>query len=82
MINEAALCLAEGIVNSPGDVDLAMIMGTGFPPFRGGVLRYADAVGLQKIVARLEEFEASFGPRFKPSQPLKERAANEKRFYS
>ena len=46
MINEAAMCLEERIVEDPRDVDFAMIMGTGFAPFRGGPLRYADCVGI------------------------------------
>jgi 3-hydroxyacyl-CoA dehydrogenase/enoyl-CoA hydratase/3-hydroxybutyryl-CoA epimerase len=53
MINEAALALDEGVVSRPGDVDLAMVYGTGFPPFRGGLLRYADAIGVGSVVARL-----------------------------
>lgn len=43
MINEAARCLEEQVVARPDDVDLGMIMGTGFPPFRGGLLRFADS---------------------------------------
>src|SRR5439155_14946963 len=43
MVNEAARCLEEQIVNGPSDIDFAMIMGTGFAPFRGGPLRYADS---------------------------------------
>jgi 3-hydroxyacyl-CoA dehydrogenase/enoyl-CoA hydratase/3-hydroxybutyryl-CoA epimerase len=53
MVNEAAMALDEGVVSRPEDVDLAMVYGTGFPPFRGGLLRYADAVGVGSIVARL-----------------------------
>src|SRR5687768_1794660 len=49
MINEAARCLEEGVVESAADVDLAMVMGTGFAPFRGGPLRYADSLGLPKV---------------------------------
>lgn len=45
MVNEAALCLAEGVVASPDNVDFGMILGTGWAPFRGGPLRYADALG-------------------------------------
>jgi 3-hydroxyacyl-CoA dehydrogenase/enoyl-CoA hydratase/3-hydroxybutyryl-CoA epimerase len=82
MINEAALCLEEGIVAEAQDVDLGMIMGTGFPPFRGGPLRYADAVGLDKIVAKLEELAKVVGPRFEPSKPLRERAKQGRKFYS
>jgi 3-hydroxyacyl-CoA dehydrogenase/enoyl-CoA hydratase/3-hydroxybutyryl-CoA epimerase len=74
MINEAAMILDEKIVGSAAELDLAMIMGTGFPPFRGGLFRYADAVGLPDIVARLEEFASRLGPRFTPSAPLRRRA--------
>lgn len=82
MINEAARVLEDGIVSTPGDVDLGMIMGTGFPPFRGGLLRYADAVGLPSIVTRLEELAREYGARFQPA-PLLHKYAGEKRgFYS
>ena len=53
MINEAALALIEDrIVEAPQDVDLAMIMGTGFPPFRGGLLKYADSLGTKYVASR------------------------------
>ncbi len=71
MINEAALALAEGVVKTPGEVDLGMIMGTGFAPFRGGLLRYADAETPEKVVAALEKFSAAGGgERLKPNQAL------------
>jgi transcriptional regulator with XRE-family HTH domain len=57
MVNEAALALDEGVVARPDDVDLAMVYGTGFPPFRGGLLRHADTVGIGAIVERLAELE-------------------------
>lgn len=82
MINEAALCLAEGIVAEAQDVDLGMIMGTGFAPFRGGPLRYADSVGIDNIVKKLEELGKMVGPRFAPSAPLVERARRGEKFYS
>jgi 3-hydroxyacyl-CoA dehydrogenase/enoyl-CoA hydratase/3-hydroxybutyryl-CoA epimerase len=75
MINEAARCLQEKIVETPSDVDLGMIMGTGFPPFRGGLLRYADSVGLNKIIAKLGELESKYGLRFAPSEALRFYAA-------
>ncbi len=59
MINEAARILDEKIVASAAELDLAMIMGTGFPPFRGGLMRYADTIGTAYIVARLNELEES-----------------------
>jgi 3-hydroxyacyl-CoA dehydrogenase / enoyl-CoA hydratase / 3-hydroxybutyryl-CoA epimerase len=81
MINEAARALADGVVDRPGMIDLGMIMGTGFPPFRGGLLRYADARGLDDVVARLESFEARLGPRFEPAPLLRERAAAGRGFH-
>lgn len=71
MINEAALALAEGVVKTPGEVDLGMIMGTGFPPFRGGLLRFADSERAQKVAETLERFAGQGGgDRVKPNQAL------------
>lgn len=81
MINEAALCLKEGIVEDPSEVDLGMIMGTGFPPFRGGLLRYADSVGVANIVKKLEELSKSVGKRFEPSDALRSIASGSNAFY-
>jgi 3-hydroxyacyl-CoA dehydrogenase/enoyl-CoA hydratase/3-hydroxybutyryl-CoA epimerase len=82
MINEAALILDEKIVATPGELDLAMIMGTGFPPFRGGLLRYADALGTPYIAARLDELSSKYGRRFLPTEPLRRLAQNDGKFYS
>jgi 3-hydroxyacyl-CoA dehydrogenase/enoyl-CoA hydratase/3-hydroxybutyryl-CoA epimerase len=82
MVNEAARILADGIVGSAGEVDLGMIMGTGFPPFRGGLLRYADSIGLSRIVERLERLARAHGVRFEPAPYLRERAAAGKGFYT
>jgi 3-hydroxyacyl-CoA dehydrogenase / enoyl-CoA hydratase / 3-hydroxybutyryl-CoA epimerase len=71
MVNEAALALADDIVAGPGDVDLAMITGTGFPPFRGGLLRHADQLGTAHVLARMEALEARFGERFRPAPMLR-----------
>jgi 3-hydroxyacyl-CoA dehydrogenase/enoyl-CoA hydratase/3-hydroxybutyryl-CoA epimerase len=81
MVNEAALCLAEDVVASPAKLDLAMIFGTGFPPFRGGLLAYADATGLQKIASGLERMAGAIGPRFTPAPLLLELAKNDKKFH-
>jgi len=70
MINEAARCLDEGIALKARDVDMGMIFGTGFAPFRGGLLKFADKEGIQKIVDQLTEFENKYGTRFKPSKAL------------
>ncbi len=65
MVNEAWRCLQEHIVDNPDTVDLAMIMGTGFPPFRGGLMQYANEVGTDKIIERLKHYEKLYGVRFK-----------------
>ena len=70
MINEAARCLDEGIAQSARDVDIGMIFGTGFAPFRGGLLRYAESEGLNLIVKKLSAFKEEFGNRFTPSASL------------
>ncbi len=70
MVNEAARCLEERVVATPALLDLAMIMGTGFPPFRGGLLRYADVLGLPVVVERLRALEAVHGGRFAPCELL------------
>lgn len=81
MINEAARTLEDGIAACAGDVDLAMIMGTGFPPFRGGILRYADHLHLKTILDRLNAQVATVGPRFQPSDLIVELAAADRGFY-
>jgi 3-hydroxyacyl-CoA dehydrogenase / enoyl-CoA hydratase / 3-hydroxybutyryl-CoA epimerase len=82
MINEAAVILDEKIARSAAELDLAMIMGTGFPPFRGGLLRYADSLGTAYIVARLEDLAVRLGPRFAPTVPLRRLADRGERFDS
>lgn len=81
MINEAARVLDEKVVDASEDVDFAMILGTGWAPFRGGPLRHADSLGLAKVVARLDELAAKFGERFTPSQRLRDMAAKGATFY-
>jgi len=81
MVNEAAVILHEKIVASTAELDLAMIMGTGFPPFRGGLLRYADSLGLPYIVARLDELTSRHGKRFVATDPLRRLAERDAKFY-
>jgi 3-hydroxyacyl-CoA dehydrogenase len=80
MVNEAARCLEEGVVASAGEVDLAMIFGTGFPPFRGGPCRWADTQGLSWVIGTLERL-TTVGPRYAPSEALR-RTAQEGGFYA
>ena len=74
IVNEAARCVEEEVAADAGVVDLAMIFGAGFPPFRGGPLRYADTLGLQKVAARLTAFYAERGPRFEPAKIIQQLA--------
>jgi 3-hydroxyacyl-CoA dehydrogenase/enoyl-CoA hydratase/3-hydroxybutyryl-CoA epimerase len=66
-LNEAANCLAEEIVADADLVDAGVVFGTGFAPFRGGPLHYAQALGIENVVARLTELSAAHGSRFQPS---------------
>jgi 3-hydroxyacyl-CoA dehydrogenase / enoyl-CoA hydratase / 3-hydroxybutyryl-CoA epimerase len=81
MVNEAARCLEEQIVTDPADVDFAMIMGAGFAPFRGGPLRYTDAVGVAKLAGAMSCLADSGAAHFAPCDLLVEMAANRKMFY-
>ncbi len=83
MINEAARCLEEKVIDSAGTVDIGMIMGTGFPPFRGGLLRYADSVGIANIVKDLERFQKEVDlKRFEPCDYLRQLALKNTTFHS
>jgi 3-hydroxyacyl-CoA dehydrogenase len=74
MINEAALCIQEH-VSAPGDIDVAVLAGIGFPQAKGGLLQYADEMGIDVVLKRLEELHAAYGLRFFPA-PLLKRMVN------
>jgi 3-hydroxyacyl-CoA dehydrogenase/enoyl-CoA hydratase/3-hydroxybutyryl-CoA epimerase len=80
MVNEAAVCLEEGVAQSPRDIDVAMVLGTGFPPFRGGLLRHADSVGIPIVADRLSRLADAQGERFRPAEAL-QRMVREQRFF-
>lgn len=80
MLLEATRAIEDGIVSSPRDVDLALILGIGFPPHRGGLFFWADTVGAAAIVERLEPLQ-SLGKRFEPTQMLLNAAEQKKPFY-
>jgi 3-hydroxyacyl-CoA dehydrogenase len=81
MVNEAARVLEEGIVRSAGSVDLAMIMGTGFPPFRGGLLRFADHLHVRELLDHARALQGAHGARFTPPQLLVRLAHEDRGFY-
>jgi 3-hydroxyacyl-CoA dehydrogenase / enoyl-CoA hydratase / 3-hydroxybutyryl-CoA epimerase len=81
MINEASFCLEDDVVADPARLDLAMVFGTGFPPFRGGLLRHADAIGLGRVFSRLDDLAERLGPRFAPSDLIQQLANARSGFY-
>ena len=70
MINESAYCLDDRVVADADILDLAMIFGAGFPPFRGGPLRHADSLGLPRVESRLNALRAERGERFRPASRI------------
>jgi 3-hydroxyacyl-CoA dehydrogenase/enoyl-CoA hydratase/carnithine racemase len=80
-INEAAYMIQEEICDRPQDMDLAIIYGLGFPPYRGGILRYADAWGIRNVYEHLVKLEKEYGVRLKPASLLKEMAESGRTFY-
>jgi len=84
MCLEAVRCLEDGIAASATDVDLALIYGIGFPPFRGGALHYVDDFGIDKFVARADELAAAagaLGAMYQPTEKLREMAASRDTFF-
>lgn len=81
MVNEAAVCLEDGVVREPRDADVAMVFGTGFPSFRGGPFRYIDAEGVPAVVDRLSRLADAHGERFRPAALLREMSRESRTFY-
>lgn len=82
MVNEAALSLAEGQAADAGRIDLAMVLGTGWAPHRGGPLHYADTRGLNEVATTLTELTTRYGKRFEPCTELRTRAEAGRLFIS
>jgi 3-hydroxyacyl-CoA dehydrogenase/enoyl-CoA hydratase/3-hydroxybutyryl-CoA epimerase/3-hydroxyacyl-CoA dehydrogenase/enoyl-CoA hydratase/3-hydroxybutyryl-CoA epimerase/enoyl-CoA isomerase len=80
MLTEASRVLTEGIVRDPGDVDMGLILGIGFPAYRGGLLRWADTLGLPAVLEKLKKY-VPLGARFAPTEQMKQLAAAGKGFY-
>jgi len=81
MLNEAAMACGEGVVRNARDGDIGAIFGIGYPPFRGGPLRYIDDLGAARVVEVLRQLERSCGMRFAPCKTLVEMAEQGRRFY-
>jgi len=81
-LNEAALCLEEGILRSARDGDIGAVFGLGYPPFRGGPFWTIDTMGAGVVVNKLEGLAAKHGKRFIPAQILRDHAKSGERFRS
>ena len=81
LINEAAKCLEDEIIENPVAGDIGLVFGIGFAPFKGGPFRYLDAVGVSSYVDRMNGFADTLGEQFEPCQLLKDYAATNKKFH-
>jgi 3-hydroxyacyl-CoA dehydrogenase/enoyl-CoA hydratase/3-hydroxybutyryl-CoA epimerase/enoyl-CoA isomerase len=80
MIFECARCLEENIVQTPQEVDMGLLLGLGFPPFRTGALKYADSIGLDKIIEAAQSY-IELGKMYEPTPGFKQMAAEGKKYY-
>jgi 3-hydroxyacyl-CoA dehydrogenase/enoyl-CoA hydratase/3-hydroxybutyryl-CoA epimerase/enoyl-CoA isomerase len=81
MANEAIRCIEEGIVGSAAEADMALLYGLGFPPFRGGIFRYIETMGLANFVALADKY-ASLGPVYQISDGVRAMAASGKSYFA
>ena len=81
LVNEAIRALGEGVLRSPRDGDIGAVFGLGFPPFLGGPFRYADSMGIGRLLERTEHYQEKLGPRFEPAPLLAQYVTAKKKFY-
>ena len=82
MLNEAVMCLEEGIIANPTDGDLGAVFGTGFLPFTGGPFRYMDQLGIENVVKTMNDLANKYGTKFKPAKVLETMAVKGKQFHN
>jgi 3-hydroxyacyl-CoA dehydrogenase/enoyl-CoA hydratase/3-hydroxybutyryl-CoA epimerase/3-hydroxyacyl-CoA dehydrogenase/enoyl-CoA hydratase/3-hydroxybutyryl-CoA epimerase/enoyl-CoA isomerase len=81
MLIEASRCLSEGIVRDPGNLDMGLILGIGFPAWRGGILRWADEMGMEQVLEKSRQYEP-LGKRFEPTELMRKLGAQVIGFYA
>ena len=81
MCLETVRCLEDGIVETPAEADMGLVYGIGFPPFRGGALKYIDDLGLPAFVEMCDKYSA-LGKLYEPTAKLREMATNNQKFYA
>ena len=82
MLNETAHCIQDGVIENPNDIDIGVIFGFGFPPFRGGLLHEADRMGLGTIVDKLDTYAEKYDERLRPAQLLRDMARKGEKFHA
>lgn len=82
MVDEAARCLDEKIVRRPREIDLCIVLGIGFPAFRGGILKYADSIGIKQIIGEINEIYQQTAPTNRISDYLMKLEKESRGFYS
>ena len=80
MLMESSRCLEDNIVETPTEVDMGLVYGIGFPPFRGGIFRWADTVGLNELLQRAEKHKA-LGKVYEPTEQIMKMAQDGKLFH-
>ncbi len=80
MATELARCLEEKIVDSPAEADMALVYGVGFPPFRGGIFRWIDSLGIENFVAMCDKYK-HLGKLYEATPTMREMAANGTKYY-
>jgi len=81
LVNEAAKCLEDEVIENPVAGDIGLVFGIGFPPFKGGPFRFLDSVGVTSFVDTMNGFADTHGAQFEPCQLLKDYAASGKKFH-
>lgn len=82
MCLESVRCLEDGIVDTATEADMGLVLGVGFPPFRGGALRYIDSIGLAAFVEKADKYAAQLGPLYEPTAKLREMAEKGETFFA